>query len=320
MDVSYEIVNELGKGAFAKVYRVRSSATDTLYAAKVAENKTALAEEADIHSNLTHPNILQFVAFLPNATCPPDDIQSHPRGQCAVIISELCTDTTLEQFVRRFPTLSQIRAWGKAIASGLLYLKEQGVVHRDIKPENILFCHDGVKIADFGLAAYERDLLASAGSSFGQIGTPYYMPLEAFTSTFGYFTDVFALGVILYQLYTGRRPYRARDIRVLLNSLQSDATLGPMSRNQRDVGLEDLMLRMLQKRYDLRPTIEEVVQHPFFQEAVDEKEMTMEEFRALKAEFGDTGTREQFYMYLANKNPLEPAMSLATFTDMWNKL
>jgi serine/threonine protein kinase len=231
-------------------------------------------------------------------------------------------------------TLGQINTWGYEIASGLLYLKEQGIIHRDLKPENILFCEDRAKIADFGLSDYREDLLTAMDAIAGAFGTPLYMPLEAFSNIFDYYTDVFALGVILYQMYAGRNPYPAKNQPELLTMLKARRPhFETINRNDEDrnVELEKLILRMLDKDSLLRPTIEEVLDHPFFEQEEldttvtvedsddeDDGPMSLEEFRRHKMEFGE-GTREQFYLYLANLRPFMTPMSMQVFTLMWNK-
>jgi serine/threonine protein kinase len=343
MDVKYEIVSELGKGQFGRVVRVKSSLTDSFYAAKVSKgrNKLTLTYEAQIHSRLTHPNILQFVTSFECLNKDPVTITPLPSGEpgdMGVMVLELCSKETLQVYtlVHKRPSMPQISAWGSDIASGLLYLKEQGIVHRDIKPDNILICDDGVKIGDFGMAALEEDLVSIAGSMQRPSGTPYYMPVEAFTNIYGYFTDVFALGVILYQLYTGLRPYEARTQDQLVKTLKTREAVfkfPSQTKVERNQDLEALILRMLDKNQELRPQIEEIVHHPFFhqspldvtvmEESLDDIEipdvMTFEVFRDLKAEFGD-GDRHQFYLYLANKKSTESPMSMRAFTEMWNRL
>lgn len=333
MDVTYEIIDEIGKGSFSTVYRVRSSATGSVYAAKVArgpKQEALLRHEADIHSRLTHPNILQFISSFSSASCGRTEIRpltQGERGDCSVIILELCEGRTLESYVKEAQPISRIREWGSAIGSGLLYMKEQGIVHRDIKPENVLFCADGVKIADFGLAALESDLLGMAGSAGGgHAGTAYYMPLEAFSNIYSYFTDIFAFGVILFQLYTGNRPYRARDVQSLIQRLTRPVPVVSGNRTSRDAGLETLILSMIERNTNRRPTIEQVLQNPFFDELLgvvpmdmDEPVISLDDFRAAKADFGN-GTREQFYVFLANKRPNQPPLSMKAFTDLWTRL
>src|SRR6187402_655455 len=104
MDVRYDVISELGRGSFATVFTVKSSVTGTLYAAKVAKEKKSkmvLNKEAQIHSRLTHPNILQFISSFESMSCGSSSILPLPSeayGTCGIMILELCTSQTLAAF------------------------------------------------------------------------------------------------------------------------------------------------------------------------------------------------------------------------------
>ena len=339
MDVKYEIIGSLGKGMNAEVFEVRSSLTNTHFAAKVSKNvlPAFFEAEANIHSRVTHPNVVQFISSFRSQDCGVKGtkiLSPDIDGRCGVMILELCNEGTMEGFIksRRLATMSQISAWGSEIASGLLYLKEQGIIHRDIKPENILFSFDGVKIADFGFADFVEKMDVFENPNREVVGTPFYMPLEGFKNIYGHFTDVFALGVIFYELYTGYMPYTAGNQSQLLKSLERHKiTFEVIKRlkEDRNEEFEALIIRMLSKDRSLRPTIEEIVHHPFLQQSPlettiiidedDDSKMLMDQFRFDKAEFGD-GDRHQFYLYLANKNPFDTPLSMKVFTNLWNRL
>jgi serine/threonine protein kinase len=341
--MNYGVITQLGAGNFSKVFKVKSSVTGTLFAAKIArslDGKELMKSEAYIHSRLIHPNILQFVTSFYTNTCGTDGLIpliNSSVGTCSVIILELCETGTIASFALNKGTTSmlQISLWGSQIASGLLYLKEQGIIHRDIKPENIMFCSGNVKIGDFGLADLEENLVKQAGNFHPPSGTPLYMPTEAFDNIYGFYTDIFAFGVVLYQLYVGRRPFMAESVAKLRQAVDTKEVTFPIMRpeTERDTELEALIFRMLSRKFELRPNIKEIIDHPFFNpdpledtilmdidnDDVDDGVMNLARFKALKAEFGD-GLREHFYAYLANLNPTDTPMSWQVFTNMWNKL
>lgn len=342
MDLRYVIIEPLGAGSFATVLKVKSSLTDTYYALKVARNqgREILRNEAELHSRLTHPNIIQFVSAFESLNCNQIEgvvpLSKGQKGNCTAMVVEFCQFGTLQtRMVRQLPTMGQLQIWAVEIASGLLYLKEQGIIHRDIKPDNILLCGNTAKIGDFGLAKYAEDISLVAK----KIGTPFYMPYEAFSSVYSYATDVFALGVVIYNMYTGYKPFNARTEPELMKALKANVVefvFNKRNVTERDESLEELLLRMLAFNSNLRPSIEEIVKHPFFHveeldstviidnenefdDDNDDLPMSMVEFRNHKAEFGD-GTREQFYIYLANLKPHETPLSMAFFTILWNNL
>lgn len=346
MNATYFPIRELGKGAFGTVFDAKSSASGTHFAVKVARgkhNRDVLSKEAQIHSRMVHPNILQFVTSFESENCSQEKgivpLPLGSRGNCSVMVIELCTGNTLSARLKTgLPSLDQINLWGYEIASGLLYLKEQGVIHRDIKPDNILFCNNTAKISDFGLADYYEDLLTTAGTVGGNFGTPYFMSLEAFGNIFDYSTDIFAFGVVLYLMYANRYPYPGKNLGQLRESLRKQIPhFQGIKREEKDrnLDLETLILRMINRDSTKRPQINEVLSHPFFEQKEldatvimeegdsfdddeDDMPMSLDDFKKHRMEFGN-GTREQFYMYLANLHPFMTPMSMQIFTRMWEK-
>ena len=345
MDLKYLLIEELGRGEFGTVFKAQSTLTGTYFALKVAKPKgrTMLTKEAQIHSRMVHPNILQFVSSFESQAYNQIDgivpLNSEALGNCSVMVMELCTGNTLDTLIKNsVVTIGQISTYGREIASGLFYLKEQGVIHRDIKPENILLCNGVAKIADFGLSDYYENLMVRAGTIAGQIGTPFFMPLEAFSNIYDYSSDVFAFGVLLYLMYARRYPWAAKAKSQLLAMLRTQKpNFDNLKRDvkDRDAGFEELMLRMLHVNASKRPPIKEVLSHPFFAEQelnttvmvededefgndIDDAPMSLDEFIKHKTEFGN-GTRDQFYLYLANLHAFMTPMSMQIFTRMWDK-
>ena len=225
----YEIQDELGSGGMGRVYRARDIQLGREVAIKVLSEATArnpegvrrLLAEARATSALNHPNILTV----------------HGVGEAdgaPYVVTELVQGETLRALVARGP-LAPEHAVGIAlqVLSGLGKAHGIGIVHRDLKPENLMLTSDGiVKILDFGLAklvdtgAAGRvlDSLGGAATATGLVmGTASYMsPEQARGLAASPRSDLFALGVILYEMLTGVNPFQRASIADTLSALLRD--------------------------------------------------------------------------------------------------
>jgi serine/threonine-protein kinase len=210
----YRVVGVLGRGGMGKVFRVRSLITDREEAMKVvlpdAGESSDLAErflrEVKVHAKLEHPNIAALRTAM-------------KVGDRVVMILELVVGVSLEEIVRQGPM-----APGRAVAivnqvlSALDFAHAQGVIHRDIKPANILVTAAGqVKLTDFGIAriaASERFTLT--GLAVGSL--PYMAPEQIGRGDVDARSDIYSLGVTLYQMVTGRRPIEGASEYALMHA------------------------------------------------------------------------------------------------------
>ncbi len=206
----YEVKSLLGKGAMGRVYRARDSRLRRDVAIKVLppifsadpDRLRRFEQEAHAAGALNHPNIL--VVF-----------RDGTYEGAPYLVSELLEGETLREQIKR-SRLSVRKAidYGVQIARGLAAAHEKGIVHRDLKPENLFVTKDGhVKILDFGLAKLtkpqsqsERPEGTQAGVVMGTMG--YMSPEQVLAQTADYRTDIFAFGVILYEMLTGKRPFQ----------------------------------------------------------------------------------------------------------------
>ena len=224
----FEIVSSLGAGNMGEVYRARDVRLGRDVAVKVilpalAADEAAVARfasEARAAAALNHPNIVALY-----------DVGHH--GGTAYVVTELLEGESLRERMRRgMLPLRKAVDYARQAAAGIAAAHDRGIVHRDLKPENLFVTPDGrVKILDFGIAqmttrvpADEGVTLASsatqAGTVFGSVG--YMAPEQARGAPVDHRADIFAIGCILYELVTGRRPFAgasaADTISALLNS------------------------------------------------------------------------------------------------------
>ena len=232
----YEILRELGRGGTATVYLARQTELRRLVALKelsalpVSDPSTArrFVRESRLAGGLNHPNIVTVHDFFEDHSTPYIAMEYLERG-------------SLRPLMRRM-TFAQIAGVLEGVLAGLAHAHEHDIVHRDLKPENLMVTADGrVKIADFGIAkvtdeAQAGTVLTVKGTT---IGTPTYMaPEQALADDIGPWTDLYAVGIIAFELLAGRPPF--------------DTTGSPMSMLLRQVNDPPLELKALDPSVDPR--------------------------------------------------------------------
>lgn len=201
----YADVRPLAKGGQAVVYRARHVPLDRPVAVKVLrdagddETVERLLQEARLVARLRHPNLVQVY-----------DAGTLGDGRPYVVM-ECVEGSTLQRLSGSVPTALAVRLVAQ-VAGALGAAHAIGVVHRDVKPSNILLDgeedHPVAKLADFGIAHVEDSEITSTGIA---LGTPSYMAPEGFRGHAEPASDVYALGLILHLLLTGKRPFEARS-------------------------------------------------------------------------------------------------------------
>jgi WD40 repeat protein len=248
----YEIVGELGRGGMGVVYKARHLRLDRLVALKMIlsgvyagpHELARFRTEAEVIARIQHPNIVQIF-----------DVGEAPLAGgdgCPFLSLELVEGGSLARKLTGRP-LPAREAAGlvQSLARAIHAAHQLGIIHRDLKPGNILLTADGTpKITDFGLA--KRVDAETTGTQSGVLmGTPEYMAPEQAagkSKEIGPATDVYALGVILYELLTGRPPFKGQTSLDTLQQVLSDEPVPP-SRLQPKVprDLETICLKSLQK-------------------------------------------------------------------------
>jgi predicted ATPase len=256
----YEILDLLGRGGMGVVYRARQLSLNRLVALKFLPADCArdaiwlerFRREGSTASALNHPNICTI----------------YDTGECAgrpFLSMELIEGQTLEELIHRRPPAKELaRLIGEA-ARALAAAHAAGVVHRDIKPSNLMVRPDGfVKVLDFGLARRlptDEAKGPTKGTHPGtRVGTvPYMSPEQARGQLVGTTTDVFSLGVVLYEMATGQLPFPLDADAGLLQALVSVPPLSPSRLNPEvPAAMDGLIQHMLAKDPRLRPTAAEV--------------------------------------------------------------
>jgi eukaryotic-like serine/threonine-protein kinase len=263
----YEIIRMIGAGGMGKVYLARDNQLDREVAIKVLNQKYEDHEaniqrfigEAKAASALNHPNILTI-----------HDIGESEPGH--FIVMELVAGRPLSAIIASDNSVGTLLSLGPQMAKALSAAHAAGITHRDIKPDNIMVRDDGyLKILDFGLARLvpgtkpgnEAARLAGQTAAGAVMGTIAYMsPEQARGEPTGTPTDIFALGIVFYELVTGHHPFKAESPLGMLHLIASQTPTAPSVLTGGDAAplLDDLILRMLSKEARLRPTAREVDQ------------------------------------------------------------
>jgi serine/threonine protein kinase len=245
----YQITEQIGKGGMATVFRAYQPSLDRDVAIKVLppyyadQDETFIARfkrEARAIAKLRHPNILMVMDF-------------GQEEDLSYIVMEYVDAGTLKERMQRKMTLQEIFTLVKQVASALDYAHEQGVVHRDVKPSNILMPKDDwALLTDFGLARMVGgSFMTQSGMT---VGTPAYMsPEQGSGVKIDHRTDIYSLGVMLYELVVGEVPYTAETPMAVVVKHIVDPLPMPRDRNP-DVPerLQQVILKALAKNPDDR--------------------------------------------------------------------
>jgi serine/threonine protein kinase len=262
----YQVRARVGVGGTAVVYRCMDLHTDRIVAVKVLRTNGPLIPEAAarfrreayLASTLNHFNIVRVLdygytiplAVTPNLPWEDDGIQPVPY-----LTMEYVFGTTLKELVRRLGPLPLSWVWklGEQLCGALAAAHARGVVHRDVKPQNVMIVDAKLellsKLTDFGIARRVSGDLTTLTATGQVIGTPDYLsPEQVLGEPGGPSSDLYALGIVLYELITGRLPFEA-DTPLAAASRRMVADAPPLTAYRRDVPrpLQEVILLALRR-------------------------------------------------------------------------
>ncbi len=192
----YTIKRAIDRGGFGEVYYALSDSGKEVPLKLLQQNQQVELRGVSQCLNLKHPNLVTLF-----------DIRTDADGEHWVVM-EYVAEKSLEQVLDEHPNglpLAEVEQWLSGIAAGIAFLHDRGIVHRDLKPANIFRENGVVKIGDVGLSKFMTPSRRSAQTE--SVGTVYYMAPEVAHGKYGKELDVYSLGVIVYEMLTGRVPF-----------------------------------------------------------------------------------------------------------------
>ena len=324
---NYEFISMLGNGSFGKVRLYRDkNYKELLFAIKTLKKEgissyhfNALKREVDILSSMDHPNIVKYFGIF------EDDHFIH-------IVMEYLKGHDLGKMIslKNYTDLgeNQIGQIIHQVLKALSFIHSKKIIHRDIKPENILFSDKrdlfSLKLIDFGLATFSEQ-------EKKMVGTPSYMPPEMIDGNSTYVSDIWSVGVIVYQMLTGKLPFEGDDNddhhELLYQRIKKEKyNLEHLNKSDCSDDIKDFIEKALQKDIKLRMNVEEALNHPWikkFRETSLDPSLLNEDTIQLFINFSKKpALQKEIYYFLAkisNEADITKYKNMFNFFNMNNK-
>lgn len=266
----FNILETIGKGGYSLVYRAEFIKTGHIVAIKkMSKMKLSLKQmtkniikEKDILSSLYHPFIVNMYATF----------QDHDSVYIVMDYCSCCDFHYQLQYIKII-TEEQIKFFAGCVILGLEYIHSQGIIHRDLKPENLICDNKGfLKISDFGVAKRINDIEPHLPGVYEIYGTPGFIAPEIVSGNcdnIGYECDYYSLGVILYEIITGNKPYISQSKHELINEYTKHKVI-LTKKECNDIFSEELcdfiskLIEVDHYKRIGRNGIDELKSHPFF--------------------------------------------------------
>ncbi len=244
----YEILGLIGSGGMADVYKAKCHKLNRLVAIKVLKEEFSddsgflgkFQMEAQAAAGLSHPNIVNVYDVV-------------DEGNIHCIVMELIEGITLKSYILKKGKLEVKEAVGIAIqvAQGIAAAHEQKIIHRDIKPQNMIISRDGkVKVADFGIA---RAATTQTMTSEAMGSVHYISPEQARGGYSDARSDIYSLGITMYEMVTGRLPFEGENtVAIAIAQLQEPITRPSFYNPEIPVSLEGIILKCTEKKPERR--------------------------------------------------------------------
>ena len=261
---SYEYISMLGTGTFGKVRLYRDkNYKDLLFAIKTLKKEgipqyqfNLLKSEVNILSNLDHPNIVKYFGTFEDEFFI-HIVMEYLKGHDLDKIISLKNYTGFDE-----KNMCQII---QQLLKALAFIHSKNIIHRDIKPENVLFSnkrnYSSLKLIDFGLATFSQQDNKS-------VGTPFYMAPETIDGHSTFESDLWSVGVIVYQMITGILPFQIsdKDNQALYHKIKNDDyNRDILDEIECSDEVKDFIYKSLQKEVKMRLTIQDALNHPWVQ-------------------------------------------------------
>ncbi len=242
LDGRYEILEQIGSGGMAQVYKARCHRLNRLVAVKILKDELSKDEEfrnrfhaeSQAVAMLSHPNIMSVY-----------DVSTHDEAD--YIVMELIDGITLKQYMEVKGTLNwkETLHFSMQIAKALEHAHGRGIVHRDIKPHNIMVLKNGsVKVTDFGIARLMSQSNTLTKEALGSVH--YISPEQAKGGRVDNRSDLYSLGVVMYEMMTGRAPFDGDSpVAVAIQHINGGATMPSVLNPNIPGGLEQIIMKAM---------------------------------------------------------------------------
>jgi len=252
----------LGKGGFAKVYKVTSLDTNKEYAVKIVPKanlvksraRQKLQTEIKIHRAMKHANICEYKHFFED------------KANCYILL-EICHNHSMNEMIKRRKSLTEeeTRLLMLQMVDAVRFMHDSNVIHRDLKLGNLFLSKTmNIKVGDFGLAC-KVDSTDEKRKTI--CGTPNYIAPEVIEGNrekrgHSFEVDIWSMGVVCFTMLVGKPPYESRDVKSTYRRILANEYSFPEGKVSDDARM--LISSMLQTDPKMRPSLDEVRNHPFF--------------------------------------------------------
>ena len=273
----FNIIKEIGTGAYGKVYLASHKKTKVKYAIKAIDKlnienkqeKTCFNREVEIMYKLAHPNIVKLYAHFEDSKYCYLLTKYYPNGNAYDLLIKS----------GKKPNMELVSSILVDIIRAVYYLHNMvpKIIHRDIKPENILLDeNNNAYLSDFGWSNY----IINGRRRNTICGTPLYRPPEmANEIDYDERIDIWSIGILLFELSTGKTPFKGNDIETVRQNIGESNITWP---NNIDPDIKDLCSKILKTNPYQRPEIENILEHQFFKKYLKNKEYNLIKPKKLK--------------------------------------